>query len=149
MAETVVNKTSDEHSTVSLDASAHTVNPDYKGDLLSKVRANRFNQSPGRWTKIQNIVIPTAVKKRKEEIENESLEQDIRLKRHTLYALFTFLLVETIVVFLFSYLQATGKCGFYLEDWSFRLLVAATISQITYMLQVAVRHLFPNNHSAK
>jgi hypothetical protein len=80
---------------------------------------------------------------RKAGLENDSREQDINLKRKTLITLFWFLALETVVIFSFSYLQATKTWGFTLEEWSFKLLLAATISQITFMLQVAVKHLFP------
>jgi hypothetical protein len=81
---------------------------------------------------------------RRAAIENDALEQDIKLKKNTLFVLFGFLVLETFAIFLFSYFQATTFRGFILEEWSFKLLVFATISQITYMLQVAVKHLFPN-----
>jgi hypothetical protein len=80
---------------------------------------------------------------RKQSILNRGLEQDIALKRLTLLILFIFLGLETVCIFVFAYFQATGVFGFKLDEWSFKLLIAATISQITYMLQVAVKHLFP------
>ncbi|NQU99187.1 MAG: hypothetical protein HQ538_00455 [Parcubacteria group bacterium] len=79
----------------------------------------------------------------KEGIKNEGMRQDIALKKVTLLVLFIFLGLETIAIFAFSYFQATRFFGFNLEEWSFRLLVTATILQITFMLQVAVKHLFP------
>ena len=80
---------------------------------------------------------------RKIELENDAFEQDIKLKKRTLFILFIFLGIETIAIFVFSGLQATKV--FEMEEWSFKLLVAATISQITYMLQFAVKHLFSKN----
>ncbi len=77
-------------------------------------------------------------------LENDALEQDILLKRNTLKTLIRFLGAETVVIFIFAFLQATKLCDFALEEWSFKLLVTATLLQITYMLQVAVKHLFPN-----
>ncbi|MFA4844655.1 MAG: hypothetical protein WC632_06905 [Candidatus Margulisiibacteriota bacterium] len=79
---------------------------------------------------------------RHKELENESFAQDIHLKRITLIILFCFLAIETIVVFVFTGLQATKL--FILEEWSFKLLLISTIVQITIMLNVAVKHLFPN-----
>ncbi|QQR82644.1 hypothetical protein IPJ70_00835 [Candidatus Campbellbacteria bacterium] len=91
----------------------------------------------GKRTKINEDV-------RKKKLENDALEQDIALKRLTLSVLFGFLALETAAVFIFSYFQAVFFKGFALEEWSFKLLVAATLSQITYMIQVAVKHLFPS-----
>ena len=83
----------------------------------------------------------------KKYIENMARRQDIKLKKRTLYCLFIFLGLETIAIFVFGYFQAVGKgfsgVDFNLQEWSFRLLVTATIIQITFMLQVAVKHLFP------
>lgn len=80
----------------------------------------------------------------KEIIKNEGLRQDIKLKKITLIILFGFLVVETIAVFVFSFFQAVNyPHDFHLEEWSFKLLISATISQITIMLIIAVNHLFP------
>jgi uncharacterized integral membrane protein len=82
---------------------------------------------------------------REQQLKNENAAQDIRLKRSTLDRLFWFLTIETALVFVFALLQATKQpAGFHLEDWSFRVIVGATIAQITGMLFVAVRYLFPN-----
>jgi hypothetical protein len=81
---------------------------------------------------------------REQQLKNENAAQDIKLKRSTLDRLFWFLTIETGVVFVFALCQATGQpAGFHLEDWSFRVIVGATIAQITGMLFVAVRYLFP------
>ncbi len=87
---------------------------------------------------------------RKQQLENENTAQDILLKRVTLNRLFWFLTAETALIFLFALFQATNWPGhFRLEDWSFRLVVTATIAQITGMLFVAVRYLFPSNNGSK
>lgn len=81
---------------------------------------------------------------RKTQLENENTAQDIRLKRITLNRLFWFLAAETTLIFLFAFFQAVEwPDGFALEEWSFRVLIGATIAQITGMLFVAVRYLFP------
>lgn len=80
---------------------------------------------------------------REKKIKNDDAEQDISLKRKTLERLFAFLLGETFVIFVFAYMQATKWLGFALEEWSFKLLIAATITQITIMLRVAIKYLFP------
>lgn len=83
---------------------------------------------------------------RAEKIKNDNAEQDIQLKRNTWYRLFRFLIAETTLIFIFAFFQGIRwPWHFHLEDWSFKLLVIATIGQITAMLYVAVRYLFPNN----
>lgn len=84
---------------------------------------------------------------RERKIRNDNAEQDISLKRTTLITLFIFLAIETFLIFLFALFQAIGwPQGFNLDEISFRLLIGATIAQITGMLFVAVRYLFPTNN---
>jgi hypothetical protein len=81
---------------------------------------------------------------RAQKIKNDDAEQDISLKRKTLNRLFIFLGVETACIFLLAFFQAVHWPGhFHLEEWSFKLLITATILQITGMLYLAVRYLFP------
>jgi hypothetical protein len=80
---------------------------------------------------------------RKERLKNDDAEQNIRLKRVVLNRLFWFLGVETALIFTFTFLQATSWFGFSLPEWSFNILITATIAQIAGMLFVAVRYLFP------
>lgn len=80
---------------------------------------------------------------RRKELENNNLEQDIKLKKYTLIVLFVFLMIETFLIFLYTLFQAINLCDFHLEEWSFRLLIGATITQITAMLTIAVQYLFP------
>jgi hypothetical protein len=81
---------------------------------------------------------------RERKLRNDDAEQDIRLKRITINLLFSFLAAETLLIFVFALMQGTKLFGFHLEDWSFKLLVVATIAQITGMLYVAIRYLFPS-----
>jgi hypothetical protein len=76
-------------------------------------------------------------------IENTALAQDITLKKITLFTLFVFLALETSLIFVFAFFQGVHSWGFALEEWSFKLLIAATVTQITLMVQIAVKHLFP------
>lgn len=77
-------------------------------------------------------------------LENRDFAQNTQLKRRTLSLLFKFLAIETGVVFAFAFAQATRwPLDFQMEEWSFKILVTATIAQITGMLFVAVRYLFP------
>jgi len=83
---------------------------------------------------------------RRERIKNDDAEQDIVLKRDTLNRLFRLLSIETAAIFVLAVLQATREpWHFHLEDWSFKLLTSVTIVQITAMLFVAVRYLFPKS----
>jgi hypothetical protein len=85
----------------------------------------------------------TDVIEERKKIENQALAQDIQLKKQTLFILFIFLAAETIAIFLYSFFQGVHAWNFALEEWSFKLLIAATIIQITLMVQIAVKHLFP------
>ena len=85
---------------------------------------------------------------RERKLKNDDAEQDIRLKRSTLNRLFIFLVAETALIFLLAFFQGIHwPHHFHLEDWSFKLLVTATVAQITGMLFVAVRYLFPTKSS--
>lgn len=81
---------------------------------------------------------------RAQRIKNDDAEQNIMLKKVVLNRLFKYLGIETTFVFLFVLLQATHWIGFSLQDWTFDILITATIAQIAGMLFVAVRYLFPN-----
>lgn len=84
-------------------------------------------------------------KTRKAELENDALEDFIKLKRLTLILLFIFLAAETVTVFVIAFFQGFKPREFIIEEWSFKLIILATITQITTMLLVAVKHLFPQN----
>lgn len=82
---------------------------------------------------------------RRRRLQNDDVEQNIRLKRVVLNRLFWFLGIETFLIFAFTFCQATKlPLAFELPEWSFNILVTATILQIAAMLLVAVRYLFPN-----
>jgi hypothetical protein len=92
------------------------------------------------------VDIQQEIANRRGHLENEDKALDIRLKRITLDRLFWFLTAETVLIFLFAFFQAVEwPARFHLEEWSFRVVVGATIAQITGMLYVAVRYLFPKN----
>lgn len=86
----------------------------------------------------------TDVAEERGKLENQAFQQDIILKKETLIILFIFLAFETIIIFLFSFFQGISFLQFHLEEWSFKLLITATLLQITYMVKIAVQHLFPN-----
>jgi hypothetical protein len=83
-------------------------------------------------------------KTRERQIINDNLQKDQDLKVNTLRNLFYFLSAETIIIFTIAIAQGFHLWGFNLDEWSFRLLLAVTIGQITYMLTIAVQHLFPH-----
>lgn len=85
-------------------------------------------------------------KARAQKIENDNREKDQRLKEQTLRKLFNFLWAETIVIFGLAFLQGFGLHRFKIDQWSFRIVVTATLGQITAMLTIAVRHLFPKKN---
>ena len=147
MGEDIKNNLSDYHTGYSHTHSAHTFNyDDLKKELQKKKKEDLEPYKPiDRAKNIREEV--EQIRRKREVIKNTAREQDIVLKRYTLFSLFIFLAVETALIFIFSYLQATNTLRFHLEEWSFKLLVAATITQITYMLQVAVKHLFPNKRN--
>lgn len=81
---------------------------------------------------------------RKQQIQNDNIERDQRLKETTLRILFFFLTFETMIIFVLAFFQGFTVGGFHLEEWSFRLVIAGTLSQIAAMLIIAVKHLFPS-----
>lgn len=82
--------------------------------------------------------------KEREKLKNNAFAQDIGFKKVTCIILFTFLAFEIALTFLFTYFQAIHLQGFRLDEWSFRILLGATITQITFMIQRAVQYLFPD-----
>ncbi len=111
-------------------------------ELIKQERPVPYDQS-----QVQHHSISDAISER-EKLKNKALALDIRLKKYTLVSLFIFLGLESMMIFLLAYLQATHTFRFALEEWSFKLLVTATIGQITLMIQVAVKHLFPLQESS-
>ncbi|HEU4967005.1 MAG TPA: hypothetical protein VFT53_06045 [Candidatus Saccharimonadales bacterium] len=81
---------------------------------------------------------------REKKLKNDNIAQDIILKRQVADRLFILLGVETAAIFVLAFLQATRwPLHFQLENGSFKILVSATIMQITGMTFVVVRYLFP------
>ncbi|HTJ73121.1 MAG TPA: hypothetical protein VL481_00840 [Verrucomicrobiae bacterium] len=76
-------------------------------------------------------------------IENDIREKDQALKEQTLRWLFILLGIETGIVFIIAVMQGFHLGGFALDEWSLRLLLAATLVQTVSMLTIAIRHLFP------
>ncbi len=84
------------------------------------------------------------IERERKKLENRDFAQNTELKRRALNLLFTFLAIESVVIFGFAFAQGTHwPAHFHIEEWSFKLLVSATIAQITGMLFVAIRYLFP------
>lgn len=113
-------------------------------DLFTQLRDSAFNTPRGLPAPPEGRQPKRLDQKiRRLEIENNIAEADQQLKVKTLVILFVFLSVETVVVFLLAFFQGFGWQQFQLDEWSFRIVVAATIGQITAMLTIAVQHLFP------
>lgn len=112
--------------------------------LQKLIRENKVEIAPYKDAAGNKIPLMDEIIRRSKDLKNKELDQYISLKKWTLIVLLLFLAVETILIFYYSYLQATMLYNFKLQEWSYKLLVTATLLQITYMLQVAVKHLFPN-----
>jgi|TARA_B100001250_G_C19774952_1_gene779103 hypothetical protein len=82
-------------------------------------------------------------------VENENLRNDQSLKSATLKKLFILLFGETLIIFVMSFLQGFHFLGFDLDLITFRVIVVATLIQISTMLTFAVRHLFPVKSNSK
>jgi uncharacterized integral membrane protein len=118
---------------------------DHYFEVLEKVQVNPTAQQEAR----PQIDINDEIA-REQKIKNDNAEQDIELKRKTLLWLFRFLVAESALIFIFSFMQAVQHpWHFHLDEWSFKLVVTATLAQITGMLFVAVRYLFPANNGGK
>ena len=108
--------------------------------VLDDVRASRHAQPVAQASQI-DIKEEIA---REQKLKNDDAAQNIELKRKTLRNLFRFLAFETACIFVFAFLQAIHKPdGFHLEEWSFKVVVGATILQIAAMLHTVVKYLFP------
>lgn len=106
-------------------------------DVFNK-KNNRFSFISSKPGRVEDVATE------EQRIKNKGLQQDMSMKKATLWILFSFLGVETITIFVFALFQAINFRSFHLEEWSFKLLITATISQITIMLVIAVKHLFPH-----
>jgi hypothetical protein len=93
---------------------------------------------------IEKTPIIEQIDSRRKELENTAFEQDIKLKKGTFSYLISFLVCETALIFLIAFFQGLHLFNFALEEWTFKLLVTVTISQITAMFFIVVKHLFPN-----
>jgi hypothetical protein len=116
---------------------------DEEAKKSSKLIAGSFTLGTAPRTSINDKI--REEKARRQKIANDILEKDHRLKEATLKKLFRFLSAETGVIFVLAFLQGFGWKDFELDQWSFRLVIAATLGQITAMLTIAVQHLFPKN----
>lgn len=91
----------------------------------------------------ETVSVAKEIDSRRRELENTAFEQDIKLKKGTFFYLILFLVIETALIFIISFFQGLHIFGFHLEEWTFKLLVTATIAQITGMFFIVVKHLFP------
>lgn len=125
------------------DNSGGTKKSDQLRQIVDSYQALIAANAPSKPTEPRTSIEDEIARERK--LKNDDVEQDIKLKRKTLNVLFTFLGTETGLIFWFAFLQATHDLHFQLNEWSFKLVVAATLTQITAMLFAAVNYLFPKN----
>jgi hypothetical protein len=85
---------------------------------------------------------------RKKEAEADDAEGDIKLKKMIAYVIIGILIAQSGIVFWISvsqglkYLLFRGG-AFDMEEWSFRILVSATLIQTYYLMRIVVSYLFP------
>lgn len=94
----------------------------------------------------EKVPVIEQIDSRRKELENTAFEQDIKLKKGTFSYLILFLVSETVLIFIIAFFQGLNLLDFHLEEWTFKLLVTATITQITAMFFMVVKHLFPNKN---
>lgn len=78
-------------------------------------------------------------------LQIDEIRKEIEQKERTLNKLFKFLAIESIALFVIALLQGFECINFHLDAWTLRILVTATIIQITLMLKIALRYLFRLN----
>lgn len=88
---------------------------------------------------------------RSQELNNDKKEREIdlisknqSLKKLTLILLFVLLFAESLVLFVLAFFQGFSFYGFELDLWTLRIIVVASLIQISAMLTIAVQHLFPS-----
>jgi hypothetical protein len=79
----------------------------------------------------------------KKHTENELINKNQTLKKLTLILLFILLFVESIALFVLTFFQGFEFYGFDLDPITLRIIVVASLVQISAMLMIAVQHLFP------
>lgn len=75
--------------------------------------------------------------------ELKKTDLDMSLKKSVSIIVFTYLAIETGLVFLIVTWQGLTAWGFDLHDTTLNIFVAATIAQISGMAVIITRHLFP------
>lgn len=118
------------------------------GDLISELKKSTTSK-PQKAHEESKTFDSKAERARKDKIRNDNLESDQKMKKWSLVALFIFLGIETIAVFFIVFFQGFKTSGFQIEEWNFRLVIGGTLIQITAMLEVAIKHLFPPASSHK
>lgn len=111
---------------------------------LEKPKQHKFRKNDlfKKQKSIQEKIEQIKLQKAEEEISN--LRNDRKLKNITLIALFILLIIETILIFTIAFFQGFKFCGFLIDEVTLRIIIAATITQITIMIHTAVKHLFPH-----
>lgn len=84
-----------------------------------------------------------ALDNEKKQAENGLINKNQALKQLTLILLFILLFVESITLFVLTFFQGFKFYNFDLDHITLRIVIVATLVQISAMLTIAVRHLFP------
>ncbi len=121
------------------------------GDSASSKAPAPPRKSASQATTLQSLIDKEKVRARqldneKKQTENSLINKNQSLKKLTLILLFVLLFVESIALFVLAFFQGFKYYGFDLDAITLRIIVVASLAQISAMLTIAVRHLFPSNH---
>lgn len=144
------------------EAATDAVIQDIFGGILDDIKADAL-QKPVTAPQVETHKEPVTINDRIQEqyvlregiandrlqAENENLRNDQQLKENTLKLLFIFLGAETMIIFAITILQGFHTLNFDLDDVTLRIVVVASLAQISTMLTIAVRHLFPQMKKEK
>ena len=106
---------------------------------------DEIKKEKARKEKIANDKLQTQNEKLK--TENDNLRSDQELKSTTLRLLFALLSAETLVIFILTFMQGFHLWHFNLDLLTLRIVIVASLLQISAMLTIAVRHLFPSKNN--
>lgn len=146
--ETEDEKKKDEEASVELESFKNSIKEELLDDFkinpyLPKFTSFTYDKPKSFKERINDVKIKNW------EIKNKELLINIILKACTLVVLFLFLWWETDKIFNLALLQGQQDNNFELDEWSFRAMISATILEVTAMLFIAVKHLFPTDKNKK
>jgi hypothetical protein len=90
------------------------------------------------------------------EARADDVEGDIDLKWMIAKVVIGLLLAQTIIFFAIAFFQGLGflpwwpyVLKFHLDEWSFRILISATLLETYYLMRIVVTYLFPPRDPGK